>query len=223
MKKVRGRTILLLASLAWTVASPGPLAAKQHGITGYSGVRGETCGDSCHGEGAVPELEVRGPSTVARGALVSWQIRVRMTNGRGVAAGVNIAASAGGLIPGVGLYAEESELTHANPARSADGNSDQVVSAADFARVVPAIEPGRNAQACSAGDVNGDGWADGADLLSLAKRLFDGGVPVEWDFQWLAPPSPQVVEFYAAGVAANCNGTRGGDGAAVTVWTVQVQ
>lgn len=196
--------------------------AKQHGITSVSGLQGGTCADSCHGDEEAPVLVVEGPRAVAPGTLVSWRLAMRPATSRALGGGVNIAATAGELVPEAGLYLDFQELTHVAPARSADANGDGAVSAADVVENVRSRLTGMSGNACIAGDANGDGVLDEADTQAVAGRIFGGGYALLWEFRWIAPLTSQEVEFFAAGVAANCNGTRGGDGVGTIRWEVSV-
>lgn len=216
------RFFTLLLSFA-CFCSGAPVWAKRDGITGFSGLQGETCADSCHGDEGAPLLDVEGPNAVGPGEAAGWRVAMwprQVPSALG--GGVNIAVTAGELIPGAGLYLEAGELTHFAPARNADANRDGAVTVAD---VLASIQPqlgGSSALACVPGDVNGDGTSDEIDLREMQNRLFTGGAPLVWAFRWIAPPAVQEVQFFASGVAANCNGTRGGDGVGTRRWTVNV-
>ncbi|MCX8073788.1 MAG: hypothetical protein N3C12_15275 [Candidatus Binatia bacterium] len=215
----RPRAIVFLLVFAYSFP---PVWAKEHGITGFSGMQGETCADSCHGDEHSPALMIEGPTQVTIGAVTSWRLQARPAGPAMVGAGVNVAVAAGELVPGDGLYAEAGELTHLSPQRSADTNRDARVSAGDVIVLAASILSSRGFGACVAGDANGDGKEDRADLDAVVSRLFVGALPWTWEFQWRAPSEPQTVQFYAAVVSANCNGTRGGDGVGKLRWAVDV-
>lgn len=218
-----GRLGASIAVVVVVLAGFGHLCwGKQYGITGFSGLQGETCGDSCHGDEPAPLLEVDGPRLAMPGAVVSWRVALRPRGSRALGGGVNVAVSAGALVPETGLYLELGELTHMAPARSADGNGDGAVTAADVIQNLRLRMIGLGAGACLPGDVSGDAVTDEVDTFVLARRLFRGGAPLVWEFRWIAPATPQEVQFFAAAVAANCNGTRGGDGTSAIRWAVSV-
>jgi hypothetical protein len=217
----------------WSIAALGGMAiaffwwaeasfAYRDGITGFSGLQGLTCVDRCHGDAAAPIVSVEGPASVSPGALVSWRIRVEPGGAGQVGAGVNVGVRRGQLSPGAGLYEEDGELTHFAPQRSADTNADGRVTAADVVRVMDEVGMQRGEAFCSVGDANGDRRTDPGDLLAVAERIFFRESKFAWTFLWQAPSQPQVVEFFAAVVGANCNGTNGGDGFARASWQVQV-
>ena len=89
------------------------------GITGRTLKNGVGC--TCHGSTATPAVSVviDGPASLLPGQTETYTVTV--TGGPLVAAGTNIAASAGSLTPGAGLRLASSELTHQEPHTVAAG------------------------------------------------------------------------------------------------------
>ncbi len=89
-----------------------PAEANRSGIIARAQVG---CGGGgCHSGGAMPAVELLGPSSVAPGGVADFVVRV---SGGQMAAGVNIEASAGLLVPADGLAARAGQLVHAGDAR----------------------------------------------------------------------------------------------------------
>lgn len=197
--------------------------AYPSGVTGFSGLQGATCADRCHGDGAAPTVFFEGPRVVGVGTTSTWRITLELVSPSAMGGGINIAADAGELREGAGLYAADGELTHIAPQRNADANSDKRVSAADVLQMVQLLGTVNPSASCLPADVNGDGREEAADLAALALRLFHSGAAVAWQFEWQAPEVPGPVRFRAAAVGANCNGTNGGDGVGHLAWEVLVE
>lgn len=202
---------LALAAGFWAqVLFPPPAPAYEMGISGSSGLAGPTCADSCHGDALAPRVELIVPEVVRLGEVVSWRLALVPSSSRHVAGGLNLAVSGGELgIEPIGLRLDENEVTHAFPRRSADLNRDGAVTAADLVESSASVEAVQG-KACLAADTNGDGRVDRSDAEELSRALFSGS-PLQWIGTWRAD-APGRYEFFAAAVAANCNGARSGDG-----------
>ena len=89
------------------------------GITGVTKKNGNGC--TCHGNSptAAVSVVIDGPASLLPGQTETYTVTV--TGGPLVAAGTNIAASAGSLTPGAGLRLASSELTHQEPHTVAAG------------------------------------------------------------------------------------------------------
>ncbi|MCK9426374.1 MAG: T9SS type A sorting domain-containing protein [Ignavibacteriaceae bacterium] len=90
------------------------------GITGKTQKSGDE-GCSCHGSAlsAVVSVVIDGPASLIPGQTGTYNVTI--SGGPLVAAGTNIAASAGTLVPGAGLRLASSELTHQEPKTSSNG------------------------------------------------------------------------------------------------------
>jgi len=89
------------------------------GITGRTLKNGEGC--TCHGSVSPQAVLVfiDGPTSLLPGQTETYSVTI--AGGPLVAAGTNIAASAGSLTPGTGLRSENSELTHQEPQTPSGG------------------------------------------------------------------------------------------------------
>lgn len=202
-------SVVLVA--AFTVAfSCQNAAAYQTGVSGFSGRDGVTCSDQCHGEGNTPRVELVVPKTARVREVVSWRLVVVPTTNRHVAGGFDLAVDGGELAAEQpGTLIQDGEATHVFPRWTADLDADSRVSAADLVRLLSAPQTGEG-RTCRAGDVTGDGTVDEADVGAVVTAVFSAG-PLEWMGTWRAE-APGTYRFFAAAVAANCNGTRSGDG-----------
>jgi hypothetical protein len=121
---LRGACIALAIVLAIGVRCRGALAFSI-GITGFSGKQGITC-VSCHSGGAVPTVRFEGPDQLAAGAVATFRFVVQSQAAAQVAAGLNVATSAGkfGTIDGQGERLLGNEITHVSPkGNGADGSA----------------------------------------------------------------------------------------------------
>lgn len=196
--------------------------AYQAGISGYSGRRGETCADNCHSGGAVPEVVLRGPASVAPGAEASFDLYFDTPRAGQFAGGLDIAAAGGELLPAHDvLRIEAGELTHIAPRAATDVNRDGRRSASDLSAWV--ILPRNPSPApCQRGDLNGDLEVDGFDAWWAEGSPF-APAALGWSFVWQAPSTPGVYILYAAGLSANCNGTRSGDAVKAVTREIRVE
>jgi hypothetical protein len=118
MKKTRQHllnNIIMLAVFLGIVSY-----AFSTGTTGHTQLTSNS-GCNCHSASASQTVSVviSGPDNLAPNQTAEYLVTV--TGGPLAAAGVNIAASAGILIPGPGLRLENMELTHSSPMMSSAG------------------------------------------------------------------------------------------------------
>jgi hypothetical protein len=116
-------------AIAMVALSPQLLLAYMTGIAGYSGKQGSIC-TACHSGGKVPSVAFSGPSMLAPGASADFTFTVTSNGPSQVAAGFNVAASAGALAVIVGQGSQlcdpgvllcngvGQELTHTTPKRN---------------------------------------------------------------------------------------------------------
>lgn len=157
------RVVLGIAALA---SLPAVAQANRAGVVGRSelGCGGAGCHD---GAGEPPAVRLMGPAQVAPGATVDFLLRVE---GGQTAAGVNLSAEAGTLVPaGDGLRALNGELTHDRGPRA------YVEGAADFAFRwrAPELE-GAVAIHAAANGVNGN-FLQSGDAWALATTTVQVG------------------------------------------------
>jgi hypothetical protein len=102
----------------------GVASANSSGIVGKSGKQGETCSGH-HTGGVAPVVRFEGPSIVAAEALVTFRFAVESQSIDQIAAGLNVAASAGelGTISGQGTQLEDGEITHTRPRMNDEGGT----------------------------------------------------------------------------------------------------
>lgn len=166
---MRARAALGAGVLGVGLLAAGPAEANRSGIIARAQIG---CGGGgCHSGGAMPTVELLGPSMVAPGAVADFVVRV---SGGQQAAGANIEASAGLLVPGDGLAARAGQLVHAGDARAyADGAAEFT-----FQWEAPAA-PGRVDLFVAANSVDnnflptGDQWG----LASTTITVGDGVAP----------------------------------------------
>lgn len=105
---------LVRAVLIVTCLGAGGAFARSGGITGYSGKDGQFC-NSCHTGGAVPTVEISGPTELEGGTTGTYTLTI--TGGAAVEGGFNVAvdSAAATLIPGTGQRLSGGELTHTAP------------------------------------------------------------------------------------------------------------
>jgi hypothetical protein len=211
-----GPVLLLLGSLCATAS------AYQAGITGYSGKRGETCGDSCHSGGAAPVVFLHAASAAAAGTVVSLELFFEAPRASQFAGGLNVAVADGQLLSGHDvLRIEAGELTHVAPRASSDVNRDGRRTAADLCAWVQ-LPRGVDPAPCQRGDLNGDLAVDDLDALRIEEAPF-AAAALLWSFLWQVPEVPGVYTVHAAVLSANCNGTRSGDESAVLRGSIRVE
>src|SRR5690349_16981530 len=107
-----GCIVVLLSSPAWAVST---------GITGVSGKQGPIC-TSCHSGGLPPDVRFEGPTMVQVGELATFRFVVTSRRASQIAAGLNVASSAGqlGVVAGEGTRLIANEITHTGPKDNVD-------------------------------------------------------------------------------------------------------
>jgi len=125
------RAAAFAAAVAMTLAANAahPFSG---GITGYSGKPvapgggGRICHD-CHSDGVVPMVRLEGPAQVEAGTMATFRFVVQSQSTSQVAAGFNVAVSAGQLevLTGEGarLLRSLNEITHQMPKSNVDGTA----------------------------------------------------------------------------------------------------
>lgn len=165
------RPVGAAAVAALLLASPAE--ANRSGITERAEMG---CGGAgCHAGGTAPDVQFIGPSSVAPGGVAEFTLRVV---GGQVAAGANIRANAGLLVPGTGLSARNGQLVHAGDALAyTDG-------AAEFTFEWEAPDsPGAVDLFAAANSVDnnfvptGDMWALASTTVTVGGGTPDGGAP----------------------------------------------
>lgn len=183
------------AALLWA----RPASAHSGGQTGRSGKQGAGC-ELCHGGGALPEVRFLGPDQLGLGAVGTYRFEVRSAAAAQVAAGFDVAASAGRLdvLPDQDAFRAGSELTHIEPKPTSDG-----VAAWDFTWTAPAA-PGTYTLfgGGNSVDLNGASTGDGARTARFAVLVGDAPpTPTE-----TALPTPTATAVPAC--PGDCDGSR---------------
>jgi hypothetical protein len=144
---------------------------------GRVGHAAEGCGD-CHGDAADPDVvaALEGPASARPGEAVALRLVLTSSDARHVASGVNVAASAGGLRPGLGQRSEDGEITHDRRQDLVDGER-----VFEFTWTAPAAAGPHTVWAAgnavdARGTARGDGWAV-ASPLSIAVECPSGACP----------------------------------------------
>lgn len=109
----------LISVLLSVVSISFLIYANSTGITGMTRKNGNGC--TCHNQDPTPSVVVtiNGPSTLSLGETAQYTVTI--SGGPLIAAGTNIAASSGTLIPGAGLKIVNGELTHTSPKTPVNG------------------------------------------------------------------------------------------------------
>jgi len=141
-------------------ALPLLLALAHANFGGRAGQATEGCG-GCHGDAADPSVQavLEGPASAQPGEAVVLRLVLTSSRASHVAAGLNVAASAGRLRPGPGQRMEDDEITHDRRQAMLDG--ERVFA---FTWTAPSSSGPHTLWAAgnavdAGGTARGDGWA----------------------------------------------------------------
>ncbi len=147
-------------------ALPLLLTLAHANFGGRAGQATEGCG-GCHGDAADPAVQavLEGPATAQPGEAVVLRLVLTSSRTSHVAAGLNVAASAGSLRPGLGQRTEDDEITHDRRQPMLDG--ERVFA---FTWTAPSSSGPHTVWAAgnavdAGGTARGDGWALAEPLL----------------------------------------------------------
>ena len=202
-----------LALAAMALVNVPQAAAKQNGITGYSGKQGATCNDDCHVGGITPLVRFEGTQRVMADALATFRFVVTSQASKQKVAGFNVAASDGMLDVAAGQseHLEFDELTHDAPKPNTDGEASW-----QFTWRAP-NQPGTYTLYGSGLSANGNGTDGGDDsnFTTLNVTVTSEAIgDANCDMRVSAPDVTAVVKLLPAGVPGGCNGADvNGDGA----------
>jgi hypothetical protein len=164
------RAVVLLLLSVWIVggALPHAAAAFSTGITGWSGIRGPYC-NKCHRGGAIPSIRIEGPQELRGGETAEYRFVVESHGDSQIAAGFNVAATAGrlGTVANEGAQLFEGELTHLRPKTNSAG-----AAAWRFTWTAPLGDGAQTLWAAgNSVDLNGTSGGDGAADITLAVQV----------------------------------------------------
>lgn len=158
----------VVLAVVLTATRPGDAKARSFGITGYSGKQSGTCNQLfCHGGGVEPQVRFEGPETASPGETVVMNLVIVSSAAAQIAAGLDVAVSAGalGVVAGQGTRISSGEITHDKP----KDNDAAGVASFDFTWTAPA-EPGEYVLFGAGNSVNLDFGSDG-DLAKAVMRI----------------------------------------------------
>ncbi len=210
----------------WAIAWATPVLAFSTGITGVSGKQGAICNQpGCHAGGVEPSVRLEGPTELAPQAVATFRFVVRSNApAQQVAAGLNVAASAGMLsvLPNEGTRLQLGEITHVAP-KPNDASGEASFS---FQWQAPAA-PGEYTLFAAGNSVNRNGTnaGDRAAATTLAVRVRAGEpltptptntleptVPATPTATPTEPPLPTPTATPTLPPVPACLGDCGGDG-----------
>jgi hypothetical protein len=127
-RSIRSRTCWIAAVVLMTALRSHAAQANSTGIT--TGFFGSTGCNSCHGGGAVPQVELTGPTTVNTSSTNEYTFHIS-TSGAQNKGGFNVSAPAGVLTTGgtnsggtqalTDFATHRAEVTHTTPRSAVDG------------------------------------------------------------------------------------------------------
>jgi len=209
MKNLCSARIIAIVALAisFTAAFATPGAAYDDGIVGASGKDSGYYCRNHHVGGTVPTVAFEGPTVVTPGAMATFRFAVTSNSVDQIAAGLDVAPSAGtlGLVDGQGTRLQFNEVTHSQP-KANDTNGE---AAFEFTWQAPEIE-GTYTLYGAGCSVNLDGLQTGDAAARTTYEIVVGvGIPTP------TPTAPLATPTATPGVST-CVGDCNGDGS-VTV------
>ena len=202
-----------LALAAMALVNVPQAAAKQNGITGYSGKQGATCNDDCHVSGVTPLVRFEGTQRVLADAVATFRFVVTSQASKQKVAGFNVASSDGALdvVIGQSEHLEFDELTHDAPKPNVNGEAGW-----QFTWHAP-NQPGVYVLYGAGLSANGNGTDGGDDSNLTTLNLTVTSEPIgdaNCDTRVSAADVSAVATLLPAGVPGACNGADvNGDGA----------
>lgn len=190
--------IVVGLSLGWV--SPG--SANVDGIVGASGKNGGFYCRNCHAGGTAPTVAVEGPTVMEVGSMATFRFRVRSQAPEQVAAGLDVAVSAGmlGVVPDQGTRLQFNEVTHDNPKMN-DANGE---ASFEFTYQAPAT-PGTYTLFGAGCSVNSN-LQTGGDAAARATYEIVVGVGIPTPTPTSPPPPTPTATSGTSACVGDCSG-----------------
>jgi hypothetical protein len=207
MKNVRSLQMAAQAALfvSFSFSFATSAGAFNDGVDGLSGKNSGVYCRNCHSGGTVPTVALEGPTTMDLGSTATFRFIVTSQSVNQIAAGLDVAASAGtlGVVEGQGTKLQRQEVTHSSP--KANDASGQAVF--EFTWQAPA-SAGIYTLFGAGTSANGDEQRSGDAAARTTYEIFVG---VATPTPTSGPPTPTPTPT-ATEVPGTCIGDCGSDG-----------